>query len=60
MVYPFDEVVLGADAQTCIKGASNPIGIIDPGYGTAGYLATASGTVVRIWLRVPNAYRCQF
>ncbi len=60
MVYPFDEVVINSDAQTCIKGSSNPIGIIDPGYTAAGFLATSSGVPIRIWLRVPNAYRCQF
>ena len=55
-VYPFDEVVLGADAQTCVKGSSNPIAVIDPAVGSAGKAITA-GDLVKIWLRVPNAYR---
>lgn len=56
-VYPLDTVVLGADAQTCVKGASNPIGVIDPAYGTSGFAATTTGVPIKIWLRVPAANR---
>lgn len=57
-VYPLDTVVLGSDAQTCVKGASNPIGVVDPGFATtSGYAATTTGIPVKIWLRVPAAQR---
>jgi hypothetical protein len=57
-VFAFDTVVIGTDAQTCVKGASNPVGVVDPGFaGPSGYLATASGIPVKIWLRVPAIYR---
>lgn len=59
-VYPFDTVVLhAAGPQHAVKGASNPIGIVDPGYGAAGR-ATVSGELIKIWLRVPDAYRCNY
>jgi hypothetical protein len=59
-IYPFDEVVLSsAGPQHAVKGASNPIGIVDPSYGAAGR-ATVSGELIKIWLRVPNAYRCHY
>lgn len=55
-VFPFDEVVIDTDAQTCKKGSSNPIGVIDPAYGSAGKVA-ASGDLVRFWLQVrSNVY----
>lgn len=55
-VFPFDEVIIDADAQTCKKGSTNPIGVIDPGYGTAGK-SIASGDLVRVWLQVrSNVY----
>jgi hypothetical protein len=53
-VYPFDEVVIdtaAVDAQTVRKGASNPIGVVDPGYGAAGK-AVVSGDLVKVWLQV--------
>lgn len=56
MVYPWDQVIIDSDAQTCKKGASNSIGYIDPGYGAAGYQATASGDRVRVWITVPARY----
>jgi hypothetical protein len=55
-LYPFDEVVLGADAQTVVKGSSNPIGVVDPSVGSTGKAVTA-GDLIKIWLRVANAYR---
>lgn len=58
-VYPFDEVIIDSDAQTCKKGSVNPIGVVDPSYGSAG-TAITSGTLVRIWLRVPDAYRVHY
>lgn len=61
-VYPFDEVILDSavgNAQTCKKGSVNPVGIVDPSYGSAG-TAITSGDLVRIWLRVPNAYRVHY
>lgn len=53
-LYPFDEVVIdpsATDAQTVRKGSSNPIGVVDPAYGTAGKAVTA-GDIARIWLQV--------
>ena len=59
-VYPFDEVQLHSTSpQHCMKGSTNPVGIVDPAYGAAGK-AVVAGDIVRIWLRVPNAYRCHF
>lgn len=61
-VYPFDEVIFDSavnNAQTCKKGSTNPVGIVDPSYGAAG-TAITSGTLVKIWLRVPNAYRVHY
>lgn len=58
-LYPFDKLTLGADAQTVLKtgaDANNMVGIVDPAYGTSG-VAVTSGTVVRMWLRVPDTYR---
>lgn len=55
-VFPFDEVGIDADAQTCKKSGTNPIGVIDPAYGSAGK-AIASGDLVRVWLQVrSNVY----
>jgi hypothetical protein len=59
-VYPFDTVVLNATSpQHCVKGATAPIGIVDPAYGAAGR-ATVIGDIIKIWLQVPNAYRCNY
>lgn len=56
-IYPFDTLVVSSDAQTVVKGASNPIGIADPGWaGTAGK-AVVAGDLVKFWLRVPQTYR---
>ena len=59
-IYPFDEVVIASnDAQHCEVGSSNPIGIVDPSYGAAGKVIS-SGDLVKIWLRVPDAYRVNY
>lgn len=53
----FDEVQIGQDAQSVIKGSTNPIGFADPGWtgGGAGKTVVA-GDLIKIWLRVPKAY----
>ncbi len=59
-IYPFNTVVLGTtSAQHFKKGSSNPVGIVDPAIGAAGKLV-AVGDLVKIWLRVPDAYRVFF
>lgn len=53
-LFPFDEVVIdpsASDAQTVRKGSTNPIGVVDPAYGSAGKAVTA-GDIARIWLQV--------
>ena len=52
-VYPFDEVAIDAinDAQVVRKGATNPIGVVDPGYGSLGK-SVVSGDLVKVWLQV--------
>jgi hypothetical protein len=55
-IFPFDEVVIDADAQTVKKGSTNPIGVVDPAYGSAGKSVTA-GDLARLWLQVrSNVY----
>lgn len=58
-VYPFDNVIMGADAQSVRKtGAtnSNRCGIVDPAYGASGK-ACSAGDLIRIWLKVPDNQR---
>jgi hypothetical protein len=54
-IFPYDTAVIGADAQTCIKGASNPVGVVDVDYPSAGK-AVAIGDIVRIWLKPAATY----
>lgn len=55
-MYPFNTVDIGADAQTVVKGSTNAIGIVDPGWATVSGKAVVLGDLVKIWLRVPKAY----
>lgn len=54
--YPFDTLIVGNDAQSVKKGATNSVGFVDPSVTTAGKAVTA-GDLVLMWIKVPDAYR---
>lgn len=58
-IYPFDNLIMGADAQSVLKtgsSANTRCGLVDPAYGALGK-ATAAGDIIRMWVKVPDAYR---
>lgn len=57
--FPFDTLIVGADAQTVKKGATNVIGFVDPSVGVNGK-AVNPGDIVLLWLKVPDLYRAFF
>jgi len=57
--FPFDTLIVGSDAQTVKKGATNSVGFVDPSVTAAGKAVTA-GDLVLMWLKVADAYRSFF
>lgn len=60
-LYPFDQVTIGANAQTVVKSGAtdaNMIGVVDPAVGSAGKLVS-TGDLVKIWLRARPQYSAQ-
>ncbi len=60
-LYPFDQVTIGANAQTVVKSGAtdaNMVGVVDPSVGSTGK-AVVTGDLVKIWLRARPQYAAQ-